>query len=468
MKIESRPYQTRDMNLIRNEYATGHRSVLYQLATGGGKTIVSSFIVDGARKKQKSALFLCNRRELIKQTSATFSNMGISHGIFSAGYPYNECPIQIGSVDTIRSRLSTINLNPDLVIWDECRGIGAVGWTKVYNHFKNSKHLGLDATPKRGDGKALREYFSAMVCGPSIKELIEMGSLVPPEMYAPDEIDISSVAITRGDYNEGDLQKVMDKPHITGSAIDHYIKYGEGRQGLIFCVGIKHSMSVAEQFRERGINAVHVDADTKNRDEIVEQYRAGEIDLLCSVNLFIAGFDVPNVSYIGCLRHTQSITVFLQMCGRGARPCSGKKNYILMDHVSNYKRFGWPHSDREWTLDAPEKKKASEKSTSEEAVDIQRCMKCHLLQEGSFKICPECGHVHEVKERKIIEKEGELKKLTEKPEKIVFSKSEDKDEVKSARTYGEFQAIGRKRGYKPGWAYKQWELKKWRINTKNS
>ena len=450
-----RPDQQQLIEEVRNAFRDGHKNVVIQLATGGGKTFTAGSMLGQTVQRGKKSFFLCNRIELIEQTSASFDKLGIPHGIIAAGHPYQlHHAVQIGSIDTLKVRLDDITFQPDLIVWDECRGLGAAGWKKIYDHYPKAFHIGLDATPVRNDGQGLGKFFTHMVQGLSIKQLIELGALVPPRIYAPDNIDLSSVSIKAGDYDTEELENAMDKPSITGSAIDHYLKYGEGRQGIIFTVSIKHSKSVTDQFNMAGITCAHVDANTlkKERKKIIEDYRKGQYLLLSNVNLFTAGFDVPNVSYIAGLRPTKSLPIFLQQCGRAARPCGEKKDYVLMDHACNVKRFGFPHADREWSLDAKKIRKNAKKS--EETIELKQCPECYLCHDPVFTSCPECGHIYEAKPRNISEIDGELKEVVEE------QKIKRKMEVKDAKSLEDLLVVASQRGYKAGWAHIMWGFKR--------
>lgn len=465
--ITLRPYQENGITEIADHFRAGNKSALYHLPTGGGKTLTAGSIIYRTQQKNKICWFLCNRIELIDQTIKAFASLNITAGIIAAGYaPKYHLSVQIGSIDTVRTRLDKIPSTPDLIVWDECRSIHAAGWQKIYKYYPNAYHIGLDATPERADGKPLNEFFSKIVSGPSVRELIAMGSLVPPRVYAPTAPDLSDVTTRFGDYDIEELSNAMNKPSITGSAIEWYQKVGDNRSGIIFCVNIKHSEQVAAQFKAAGINAWHVDGNTDKqvREWIIRKYRAGEIKILCNVGLFCAGFDVPEVGYIASLRPTQSIALFLQQCGRGSRPAAGKKDYILCDHAGNiYRHNMMPHDDREWSLEGRKKNK-KKSAGGEPAVQVKQCPECYLVH-TPMNSCPECGHIYETA-RKIEEKEGELAEID--PE---LFKRHQKKEVAQAQTLEDLQLIGRSRGYKSGWAKHVWEAKERRkieLSGKNN
>lgn len=456
--ISLRPHQIIGREEILQHFINGYKSVLYQLATGGGKTRIAADIIQRTEAKGRTALFLCNRIELVDQTVIAFNSLGINPGIIAADYaPDYTCPIQIGSVDTVIARLKTAPFPADLIVHDEARGVAAAGWSSIFTHYHDKYHIGLDATPERGDGKPLTPYFQQMVTGPSIKELIAAGYLVPPRCYAPDAPDVSKVRImANGDYDPDELEAIMNKPSITGSAIQHYLQHGKGRQAIFFCVNLSHSEQLAEDFNAYGISAEHIDGKptpTKRR-AIMEAYRAGKTMILTNMRLVSCGLDVPNVSYIGDLSPTSSISDWLQRCGRGARTAENKEYYIYADHAGNIQRHQMlPHDDREWSLAG--KKKGKRTSASEEKeMRIRTCSPCGYSHDDmTLTICPDCHTPYPIQERKVELKPGELKEIQ------AIEKRNKRMEVGRASTKEEIMAIARERNYNKGWIWHQMKIK---------
>ena len=443
------PYQQKCRDDIKRVLAHGYKSVLLQLEPGGGKTYIAGSIIQGAKT---NCLFLCNRIELVDQTIKAFSNLGIVTGLIASGYKEDySLSVQVGSVDTVKSRLHQIPWKPGLIIHDECRGVAADGWSRIYHHWPDAYHIGLDGTPERTDGAPLRPYFSKMVKGPTGKELIAMGNLVGPRCFAPGNPDLSSVPKDRnGEFNNSRLAEVMDTPEITGSSIKHYVQYGEQSQGIIFCTRVSHSINTADAFNAVGISSIHLDGNTPimERKRIMKAYRAGDIKLLMNVNIVAAGFDVPNVSYIGDEFPTNSIAMFKQRAARGARVYPGKEYYIYADHGGNIKRHNMlPHHSRDWDLNGKSKK--SKKMG--DSLSIKFCPECFYSHEPA-PACPDCGHIYIAEDNSPEYVVGELKEIIEE------QKKQRKLEVAQCRTYEDFKRVALERGYDPKWAIIRWKL----------
>jgi superfamily II DNA or RNA helicase len=449
---------------VRAKFAEGKRSVLMQMATGAGKTYTAAFVMKEAAKKGNRTLFLCNRRELIDQTVAAFDNIGVKADVIAAGFKpdYNNF-IQVGSIDTIRARLDDVMFFPDLVIWDECRAIASPSWAMIREHYAPAYHLGLDATPKRLDRKALRPYFEDMVCGLTIGELIERGALVPPKVYAPAvRPDMSGVKIRGGEYDAAGVAGVMSASSVTGDIVAHYLRLANGGQGIVFCPTIEYSEMIAEVFTEAGIPAQHLDGNTtrKVRKKIVERYRNGEIKLLTNVNLFTAGFDVPNVSYIADASPTKSLANYMQRAGRGSRPAEAKTHYILADHAGNSFEHGLPHEDREWSLDAPPKR--TNKGISVQPV--RQCEHCYAVCSIQETHCPLCGKEFPIKKREVKEVIGNLVEAVK--EAKLYGADLDAA-IDACNTIQDFLKIAKRQGYKAGWAYYRMKEKGSKWQSKN-
>ncbi|MCB4862973.1 DEAD/DEAH box helicase [Sphingobium sp. PNB] len=438
-----RPYQEALLNGARQGFRERKRAILLQLATGGGKTVSGSKMIEGSSAKGLVCWWLAHRRELITQTSKTFAAMGIQHGIIAGGHssdPHKR--VQIGSVQTVARRLDCLP-PPDLIIFDECHHLGASQWQKIFDAFPDAKIVGLTATPWRLDGKGLGNWFQEMVNGPTVAELIAEGSLSRYRLFAPTQIDTAAIKIQAGDFKKDDLASVMDKPSITGDAVQHYRKLCNGKRAVAFAVNVEHSQHIAAQFNANSIPAEHVDGSMHSdaRDAAIARFIAGETLVLTNCELFGEGFDVPAIEAVILLRPTKSLSLHLQQVGRALRPAPGKSEAIILDHAGNSMVHGLPDDDREWSLADREKRKKDEKAS----VTIKTCMECFHVYRPAPK-CPQCGQQPASQGREIEQRDGELAEVD-----VAAKRKEQRREVGNARTREDLERIARERGYKPGW-----------------
>ena len=369
--IELRPYQTDIVEGCRAAFRAGSNSALVQLATGGGKTVLGSFMVHGSSRKGLVCWWLVHRRELLSQASRTFYSMGIEHGFIAGGRPTDATNrVQVGSVQTVARRLGDLP-PPDLIVFDEAHHTGAAQWQQIYDRFPAARKIGLTATPWRLDGVGLGRWFETMIQGPTVADLIATGSLSPYRLFAPSSVDTSAVSIAMGDFKRDQLAELMDKPSITGDAVQHYLRLARGKRAVAFAVSIEHSRHIAAQFQLAGIAAEHVDGTmaTDQRDAAVQRFISGETLILSNAELFGEGFDVPAIEAAILLRPTKSLSLHLQQVGRALRPCDGKAEAIILDHAANSLTHGLPDDDREWLLEDRIRKRKGEAS----AVPVRQC-----------------------------------------------------------------------------------------------
>jgi superfamily II DNA or RNA helicase len=425
------------------------------LQTGGGKTQIASFMAKSATLKGKRVMFACHRDFLIEQTSRTFLDHGIRHTFIAAGEKYHpQEGACIASIDTLKNRIGQYDA-PDLFICDEAIHAAANGWSNVINHFRNngSRIIGLAACPHRGDGVGLGRWFDDMVVGPSMRELIDMGYLSDYKIYAPTGINRGDLHVRAGEFIKTEAEGIMNKPQITGSAIGEYKKFALGKQGIGFCVSIKHSQEVAEAFRADGISAAHIGSDTDKDDRrrMLSEFRQGKIKFLTSVDIFSEGFDLPVVEYAALLRPTKSLNTYRQQIGRILRKADGKDFARIADHASNFVEHGFPDDHIEWTLKDRDKREAGDRGEVEKKA--RTCPGCHYTSRP-VPVCPNCGFVHPVEAREVEEVDGELVEIERQQ-----AKKAARIEVGMAKTIADLNKIAEERGYKKAWVYKQMQIK---------
>jgi superfamily II DNA or RNA helicase len=360
MSYQLRDYQSDLLDRIESAWLTGNRSILCQLPTGAGKTLIFSTVVDRANKRGLKCLVLAHREELIKQAAdklEIITNNPV--GIIKAGYPANyDRDIQVASVQSLTRRLKTCP-EFDLIIVDEAHHSICNSYRTILDRFSQSWILGVTATPIRLDGKGFRGIFDELICGVTVSQLIESGSLSNYQYFATERsMSVKGVGRKQGDFNIQELAKANPVAGLAGDVVKSYRDYLQGKQAVIFCVNIEHSIAIAEHFKAAGIIAQHLDGTTKSstRSDVMTQFRDRQIQVLTNCSLFDEGLDIPSIDGVILARPTQSLSRFLQMVGRALRPCEGKDRAIIIDLADNYKRLGLPDDFRVWTLDGLEKK----------------------------------------------------------------------------------------------------------------
>ena len=446
-----RSYQELAITQLRGALAH-HSKALLVMPTGSGKTVVFSEICRLANIKGSSVLILVHRRELVKQASDKLSKAGVEHGIIAAGFKPSAHSVQVASVQTLARRLRTVSIDPALVIIDEAHHCVAGVWSRVIGHYTDAKIIGVTATPSRLDGRGLGSHFSTLISGPSVERLTKLGFLSQHRVFAPPVIaDLKNVKTRAGDYANDQLSEAMDRPTITGDAIGHYRRLADGLPAIAFCCSIAHATSVCASFNAAGYRAKLVTGNMpmEERDEAISGLADGRTQVLCSVDVVSEGTDVPAVSAAILLRPTQSEALYLQQVGRILRPQPGKIA-IVLDHVGSTLKHGFIDDVRPWSLDSKPKRQRKD----EPAVAVRQCPKCF----AAFKpqpFCPCCGHEFKTKpKRELTQREGELKEMRRQDALDRIEKKEQRKEIGRARTLPELLALAKKKGYKPGWAYK--------------
>ena len=307
---------------------------------------------------------------------------------------------------------------------------------------------------ERLDGKGLCHVAQSLVTGVNTRWLIDNGFLAPYKIYtSPQKLELKGVRTTGGDYNTGDLAAAMDKPTITGDAVQHYQRHGQNQQAIVFAVTVEHSKNIAQQFCDAGIEAAHLDgtAGKIERENIVEQYRSGDIRVLCNVNLFTEGFDVPEAGVCIMLRPTKSLSLYLQMAGRVLRPVPGK-TAIILDHAGNVHQHAAPSAARAWSLEGRKGRNIDKQPP------IAECEACYYVWEpkaGDQRICPECGHVHAQEERKGPKQDdADLIELTRNDNPWAWAANRRLESIMpKVKTIEDLKNICKAKGYKPGWVF---------------
>ncbi len=454
--MQLRSYQDRAIDDLRSAYQSGANAPLLVLPTGGGKTCIIAAISANAAARGRHVLILVHRRELIHQTSSKLAWVGLDHGIIAAGIPPSDHAVQIASVQTLARRLSRLNWQPTLIIIDEAHHATAGQWARILDHWPDAYRLGVTATPCRLDGCGLRGTFDTMVLGPSVADLIFTGYLSPARIYAPPVVaDLQGIRSRGGDYANDQAAAAMDRPTVTGDAISHYQRLAASQQAIAFCCNVKHAVSVCDAFKTAGIGAELLLGNTPCREQVVADFAAHRIRVLVTVDVVSEGFDVPAASCAILLRPTQSLGLYLQQVGRVLRPAPGKAHAVILDHVGNVHRHGFPDDHRDWSLDDRLKRS---RAAGAAAPTVRTCQVCFAAFPPQ-PACPCCGTPVPIQPaRQLRQVDGELvelrKDITPSNRRAIEAVRAAYREQGRARTLPELMAIARQRGYSPAWAWK--------------
>ena len=445
--MQLRDYQLKAISDTR-EALRRQDSVLLTSPTGSGKTALTVSMMSTAARRGKSSWFLVHRQELLDQTSRALWEQRVEHGMIAAGKTMSRLPVQVASVQTLVRRLHKLPA-PDLVVIDEAHRAAASTYQRIISELRGMnpklKVVGLTASPQRTDGKGLDDLFDEIVYGPDVRWLIDNGYLADYKLLAPpSQADVANVKTRAGDYAKDELEEAVDKPAIIGDAVDHYRKLAMGKRCAVFCVSRKHSRHVCEQYMAAGIPAEHVDGETPSaeRKAIVARFVAGHTKVLCSVELFIEGFDCPGIEVVQLLRPTQSVVVYLQAIGRALRPAPGKAHALILDHVNNWERHGLPDDDREWSLQGRPKGKKGKQDDEPALTTVQCEAPCFAIFRRELGACPQCGKPVVPGGRQELEVvDGELEVID-----VETLRRERKREQGQARTLEDLVALGIRRG----------------------
>lgn len=441
MSITLRTYQSTLVERTRANFIVGKRRQLLVLPTGGGKTVCFSYMAGAAKGKGLRVWILAHRVELLEQISRTLREFNVAHGMIAPGFLGDRRQqVQVASVFTLARRLDRYEA-PDLIIVDEAHhAISTSTWGKVIKAYPDARLLGVTATPIRLSGEGLGDLFECMVQGPTVRELIEQGSLAPYRLFAPAGVDLSGVHSKMGDFVRGELATAMNKPSITGDAVAHYRKLADGKRAVAFCVSVEHAETVAAQFREAGIPAASIDGgmDKVLRQSVLKSFTAGDLRVLTSCDLISEGFDVPAIEVAILLRPTQSLGLYLQQVGRALRTFAGKSEAIILDHAGNVSRHGLPDDERIWSLDGSIRKKRAKPSE----VPAKTCPKCFATVASAATHCL-CGHEFEVQAREVEQVEGALQEVD-----VVQARLEARKAQGQAQSEQDLVELGRSRGMK--------------------
>jgi superfamily II DNA or RNA helicase len=381
-----RPYQETFINNIAASLRS-NRKVVAQLATGGGKTVCFSAICDRFTARNTSdILILVHREELLAQATKAIRipTQAVTAGMKSIPH----ARVYVAMVETAYKRLDKFT-NIGLVIVDEVH-IG--NFTKVIEHFTSQYIIGFTATPLAArKTNPLRNYFDDIVCGIDIPDLIEQGYLCPELTYSAAQIvDRAKLKMKAGEFDAQQMAAAFKAPKYIETTVNAYKQHSLGQKTIIFNCNVEHSMAVNAAFQAAGFNSRHLDAGSPDRAEVLQWFANTPDAILNNIGIATTGFDQPDIETVIVNKATASMPLWLQMCGRGARPHNVKLAFTIIDLGGNCITHGLWSSPRNWSNIFHNPKKPGNG-----VAPVKECPDCGALMHTAVRLC-DCGHVFPV------------------------------------------------------------------------
>lgn len=441
--IELRNYQKESISELRKNILNGIKKMILCAPTGSGKTVMFTYMVARAIERSRKCLIITDRTELLTQAGGTLANFGLKPIEIKPNKRISTLNgvLYVGMAQTLKRRIKDemyINFlkDLDLIILDEAH---KQEFNDLLPYFSESSILiGATATPYReGNQKSLHEFYKDIVEVVTIDELIKLNFLSKPNTYGV-KVDLSSVKTKGGDYDQDQVAKVYDEVKMYHGVFENYTKITPNKKGIIFASNVASSKQLVNDFKIKGLPIEHIDGTTPpaDRKRILEWFKQTPNALISNVGILNAGFDEPNIEVVILYRATKSISLFLQMCGRGSRITETKKEFTILDFGNNVQRHGFWEQQRQWNLVKKKKK--------EGVAPIKDCPKCFYLLPARVMECPNCNHVFEKSQK------DEEEELIVELSKMNYQQI--KDEVKTA-DFKKLEMIAQAKGYKKTWIY---------------
>jgi len=451
-----REYQVRTKNKLRESIRRGSMRIVVYLPTGGGKSVVALDLIKSIVGNGKRVAFIANRIGLVAQFSTKhLTPSGIAHGVIQGTNTHGTYqPCIVCSIQTVARRGLPI---VDYAIIDEAHAVsGSKEYRELIFNNPQTRFIGLSATPfSKGMAKTYDELdgeplFQDLVIGATIRELIELGSLVDCEIYAPSEPDLKDVKIQKNsygemDYNEKQLGDAVDKIELIGDIVSNWFRLAANKKTVIFATNVSHSRHIVEQFQQCGIKAEHIDGymTPEEKFPIMERFEKNETMILSNVAMLREGFDSPDCMCMILARPTRSLIAYIQMVGRVLRPHEGKTVGLIIDHSGSVHRFEYPTDDLPLELCDGTKKDTQESKLKDKKE--KTCPKCGVIKKAAK--CHKCGHEAEIMIKDVATIDGDLKKIEKHPKAV------------KQEWYSQLLCYAKSKGYSHGWAANQYRAK---------
>ena len=418
-KIELFDYQE-DMKERIEKALCLHRSVMAQMPTGTGKTYLLTAVIDSfVRANPKAKVWIvAHRRELVSQIDETVRKF---HSYSSATSSLLSS-VKAMSIQWLMRHYDEIEEEPGMIVIDEAHHALAKTYKEMWERFPKAKFLGLTATPCRLNGKGFTDLFDVLVQSWGVPEFISKGRLA-----TYDFVSIKSDGVTQrlidslqkrgadGDYQNKEMDMLLNKKPSIERLYRSLEEYGKDRKGIVYAINISHAQKITKLYQEHGVKAIAIDSKTPatERQQDIEAFKKGDIQVLVNVDIFSEGFDCPDVEFVQLARPTLSLAKYLQMVGRGLRVAKGKKNCVIIDNVGLYRVFGLPSQVWNWNAMFEGKLKVGKKKETAKEREfflmskVQDCIQIHPESEMMMVMSHE-ELLQTIQYREFVDSKGEF------------------------------------------------------------
>ena len=333
-----------------------HQSVMAQMPTGTGKTYLLTAVIDSfvSNNPMEKVWIVAHRRELVSQIDDTVRKF---HSYSASNTSSLLSSVKAMSIQWLMRHYDEIEEEPGMIVIDEAHHALAKTYKEMWERFPNAKFLGLTATPCRLNGKGFTDLFDVLVQSWDVPEFISKGRLA-----TYDFVSIKSDGVTQrlidslqkrgadGDYQNKEMDMLLNKKPSIERLYQSLEEFCKDRKGIVYAININHAQKITKLYQEHGVKAIAIDSKTPatERQQDIEAFKKGDIQVLVNVDIFSEGFDCPDVEFVQLARPTLSLAKYLQMVGRGLRVAKGKKNCVIIDNVGLYRVFGLPSQVWNW------------------------------------------------------------------------------------------------------------------------
>ena len=368
-----------------------HRSVMAQMPTGTGKTYLLTAVIDSfvSNNPMEKVWIVAHRRELVSQIDETVRKF---HSYSASNASFLLSSVKAMSIQWLSKHYDEIEEEPGLIVIDEAHHALAKTYKEMWERFPKAKFLGLTATPCRLNGKGFTDLFDVLVQSLGVPEFISKGRLA-----TYDFVSIKSDGVTQrlidslqkrgadGDYQNKEMDMLLNKKPSIERLYRSLEEFGKDRKGIVYAINISHAQKITKLYQEHGVKAIAIDSKTPatERQQDIEAFKKGDIQVLVNVDIFSEGFDCPDVEFVQLARPTLSLAKYLQMVGRGLRVAKGKKNCVIIDNVGLYRVFGLPSQVWNWNAMFEGKLKVGKKKETDKEREfflmskVQDCIQIH-------------------------------------------------------------------------------------------